>query len=170
MRRTLLVALAVVVLVVTAGCTTPSGTANVYVSDQPTAIDDFRHLNVSITTVGAYNAESSKWETRTVSRSVDLARLQGTNATLVDALELPAGNYTKVYLEMDNVDGVLTNGTEASVELQSDQIEVSTPFTVTPNGNTTYVFDLVVVSNVDGAYVIRPNDADSGPNQPVDPV
>jgi len=203
-----------------------TGTVRFYISDQPTAIDEFRHLNVTITQIGFERAdangeedkaddesatetpnatatpvnesadtdtddgtpveerddeerddgngdeEHTGWVTRDVdSRTVDLTRLQGDNATLVGTPELPAGEYTKVFVEVERVDATLQNGESANVKLPSGRLQLTTGFVLKPNGTVEFVYDISVVRAGDsGKYILKPVISDSGPDKNIERV
>lgn len=173
MRQKLIAVVAVAALVATAGCTLPGVTTEkttVHVSSQGEAVDDFQELRLSITKVGVYQTDSGKWKTTSVTKFVDLTNVQGNNTAFVTSMELPAGEYSKVYFKVDNVNGVLKDGTQTSVEVRSDQLETTKNLRLDGVNTTSYVVDLQVTANVDGAYLITTNHAGSGPNQPINPT
>lgn len=171
MRQKLIVALAVVALVVAAGCTIPSGSTTekttVHVSSGGQAMDDFQRLTISITKVGVYETKNDTWRTTTVTKMVDLTNVQGDRATFVGSMTLPEGDYSKVYLSIDYVGGALEDGTEPSVEVQSKKLAVEKDFRLDGMNATSYVVDLRLIPNVDGTYVITGNYDGSGPDQPI---
>lgn len=175
MRRKLLTTLAVIGLVAAAGCTIPggggsTGTVDTYVSDQPNAIDDFEHLNVTVTMVGFHEASNQSWIAYNTTRTVDLTRLQGDNATLLGSFPVPAGNYTKVFIHVSNVTGTLKSGQPVTVTVPSNTLQVSTPFTIESGETVSFVYDLSVVKQGSHSYTVLPQATESGPNQPVDPI
>ncbi|MEF8886469.1 MAG: DUF4382 domain-containing protein [Haloarculaceae archaeon] len=229
------------------GGTAATGTVQFYVSDQPAAIEDFEHLNVTITQIGferandadgdgteaetatatpapnatatatnltptptagdggtptAEDAEAEEadgsedeteadeqgssedekrenedreragWETVEVdSRTVDLTRLRGDNATLVGAPEIPAGEYTKVFVYVDSINATLTTGESVTVKLPSQKLQLNKGFTLEPNGTVQFVYDInVVKAGNSGKYILKPVISQSGPDQPVKEV
>ena len=212
------------------GGTAVTGTVQFYVSDQPAAIEDFEHLNVTITQIGferadggdgadaedgtvtaAQNAtataatvtptptgggdgtptaegteaeedddaddgredgERAGWETVEVdSRTVDLTRLRGDNATLVGAPEIPAGEYTTVFVHVASINATLTTGESVNVKLPSQKLQLNRGFTLEPNGTVQFVYDInVVTAGNSGKYILKPVISQSGPDQPVEEV
>jgi hypothetical protein len=211
-----------------AGGTAATGTVQFYVSDQPAAIEDFEHLNVTITQIGFERADSAEgdasegtgtenataatapnatatnttpaatdaddtpgetdadedagesdaeeedgeragWETVEVdSRTVDLTRLRGDNATLVGTPEIPAGEYTKVFVYVDSIDATLATGESVNVKLPSQKLQLNKGFTLEPNGTVRFVYDInVVKAGNSGKYILKPVISQSGPDQPV---
>lgn len=175
MRRKLLTTLAVVGLVAAAGCTIPggggsTGTVDVYASDQPNAIDDFEQLNVTVTMVGFHQASNESWIAYNTTRTVDLTRLQGTNASLLGSFPVPAGDYTKVFITVSSVDGTLESGQPVNVTVPSDTLQLSTPFSVESGESVSFVYDVTVVKKGSHSYSVLPQAGESGPNQPFDPI
>ena len=251
MKRTV-VALATALLVVTAGCAatpgtgTPatdgetnggdgapttdstggtdadSGTVNFYVSDQPNDMDDFEHLNVTITQVQFHlvdaadtesademdlnetatpvetddneteepenesetdvedektdeedeESEDGRWVTREVNATtVDLTRLRGANATLVERFDLPAGEYDQVRLEVSETEGVLKDGSTTEVKLPSERLTLTQEFTVGDGEEVDFVYDVTVhKAGNSGKYVLRPVASESGTDIPIERV
>jgi hypothetical protein len=172
--------LAVAALLVTAGCTGflggdgDEGTVAMYVSDQPGAIEDFDHLNVTITAVAVHPAnatENESWVTRDVdNRTVDLTRLEGENASLVENLSVPADTYEMVFVRIDGIDATLTSGESADVKLPSKRLHLNSEFTVEANETVSFVYDIRVHETGSGQYVLRPNAGESGPHQPINHI
>lgn len=196
--------LAAVALVVLAGCagglapapddgTADTGSVSFWISDQRNAIDQFEHLNVTVTAVGfvpagdgAPNAggdgtpatdgpddagdgtDGAGVVTYDVdNRTVDLTELQGENATLLGDYDLPAGTYAAVFVEVSEATGTLATGEQVKVTLPSDRLRLSVPVTVEADGSVDYVFDVAVhETGRDGEYVLRPVVSQSGPDVP----
>jgi hypothetical protein len=109
------------------------------------------------------------WVTREVDNvTVDLTRLEGANATLIDSISVPNGSYRKVAIWVDDINGTLTSGEQANVRLPSGRLQVQTPFTVGNNESVDFVFDISVVrAGNSGFYNIRPVVSESGPNREI---
>ncbi len=224
-----------------AGDTTTTGTVEFYVSDDPGQIDDFRHLNVTISQIGFQHSgeadddgenetETSEtetdeeemetpeneaddeetttdntttadgglatdsqpdthepanestdeemddekkggddWITHDVdSRSVDLTQLRGDNATLLDSPELPAGNYSKVFVSISDINATLADGISVNVKLPSNKLQLNKGFTLEPNGTVSFVYDITVFeAGNSGKYILKPVISQSGANQTV---
>jgi len=192
MRRTLAVVLCVV-LIALAGCSGDgpgasddaidrSGTAtiNFWVSDQPGALEDFETLNVTVTRVGfkpangtnasANESESeSDWVERDINETtVDLTRLAGDNASLLDSVAVPNGTYTKTVMYVSEVEGTTTDGAQPDVKLPSERLQLNTEFTAAANESVDFVFDIQVTrAGNSGQYIIRPVISESGTDQPI---
>lgn len=175
--RTAYLALAVVVLL--AGCAggLPGGdaqesTLQVYVSDDPGAIDQFDHLNVTITELSVRAAtprgehddsghhrhrHHGNWTTYDLNATTaDLAELRGANASLLHAVGVPEGEYTAVAVTVSDVNATLKSGESADVRVPGDRLRVQKSFTVGGNESTSFVVDAVVRERDDG-YVLKPN-------------
>lgn len=170
---TILGILAVVVSACASGPAVSPTQANfrLLVSDQPNVIGDFAHLNVTISSIGVHPfGDNSTWIQVTPSiGTVDLIRLQGKNAEEIWSGNITPGQYDKVFIDVSNVEGTLAPGTgngTANVKLPSDKLQISTPFTVSGNGTTTFVFDITVIKAGDsGQYILKPQVATSGVNE-----
>jgi len=203
----------------------PAGTVSFYVSDEPNDMDDFEHLNVTITEVRFHVVESAddagtptatatvtggnatataagtatatatptatetstltaekmtdesegedgRWVVREVNATtVDLTRLRGDNATLVEEFALPAGEYNTVFLEVDGVDATLKTGESANVKLPSERLQLHTEFTVADGSETDFVYDISVhKAGNSGKYILKPVVSESGVGQPIERV
>ncbi|XGI84036.1 DUF4382 domain-containing protein [Halorutilales archaeon Cl-col2-1] len=193
MRTKTLGIVAVVGLVALAGCTggmnggdagtddgedTNLGTVNLYISDQPNAIDDFEHLNVTVTEVGFNrvnvneSSNQSNWETHEVDNvTVDLTKLKGENATMIDEYDVPNGTYSKVFVYVDEINATLDNGEQVNVKLPSEKLHVNKNFTVGNNESIDFVFDISVhKAGKSGKYILKPVVSESGTDVPMNQV
>jgi len=149
------------------------GTVTMYVSDSP--IEDFEHLNVSVSKVGlkraaGENGSDGEWvEYEVDNRTVDLTELQGPNATSLGVLSAPAGNYTKVFVYVDEVEGILKTGEEVNVKLPSQKLQLNSAFTVAPNSSVDFVFDISVFeAGNSGKHILKPVVGESGTGDDVE--
>jgi hypothetical protein len=155
------------------GSSGEQGQMNFYVSDQQNAIDDFRYLNVTIDEVSLRGpaANGSNTTYAVDNRSVDLTALQGDNATLLQTFDVPAGNYTKVFISVAEVDGTLTDGSSADVKLPSSKLQLNENFEVTADSEVDFVYDITVIKRGNsGSYNIKPVASESGTDVPIDRV
>lgn len=189
MRAAHLVVAAAVLL---AGCSAAvpggadDGTVHVYVSDEPGAIEEFDHLNLTITEFSLRAAESpgdhddgghhrhrhhGNWTTYEINATtVDLTQLRGPNASLLHAVDVPDGEYTAVSVHVADVNATLTNGETPEVAVPRDRITVEESFTVGGNESVSFVVDAVVNERRDNeTYVVRPNPDASGTDVDVRP-
>ena len=190
MARTTLQVLLAASLVALAGCTggivgnaqADTGTVDLYVSDEPNAMDDFEHLNVTISSVGFHqvgengsenSSEDGRWVEREVDNEtvVDLTELRGANATLLEQYELENGTYDTVFVYVEEIDATLTTGESVNVKLPSEKLHVNQQFTVGNGSETDFVFDISVhKAGNSGKYILKPVVSESGTDVPIEPV
>ncbi|SHH43472.1 DUF4382 domain-containing protein [Halobaculum gomorrense] len=171
------------------------GTVNFYISDQQNAIDQFEHLNVTITQVTLVQAdgddesetestENTTTETATPESddaddggqvtyqvdniTVDLTELQGANASKLGSVPVPNGTYTKVFVEVSSVNGTLTDGSSADVKLPSNKLQLNTDFTVSNGEAVDFVFDVTVFERGPNGYILKPVASESGTGDEVE--
>jgi hypothetical protein len=189
MRKYLAAILALMLLaVVLPGCSADLGQPRagtnfrLLVSDEP--IDDFYSVNVTVSQIGVLSADTDNWTTYDVNRTFDLTKLQGDNATEIWNGLLTSGNYTKVFIYVDNVTGILLSkdsteenplpGDNATVKLPSGKLQISKPFSVdntTEGSIVNFIFDITVVkAGESGKYILKPQIGASGPDQPFNDV
>lgn len=159
--------------------TTPSsdlGQFQLYISDQPAAIDNFDHLNVTVSNVRVFKASEDNSSTNStnstedseegfqefeVTETVDLTQLRGENATSVLEEDLEVGNYSKMELEASAIDAEV-DGSSVNVKLPSGKLQLTKGFTIAPNSTTEFVFDIQVVQRGNQGYILRPVISQSG--------
>lgn len=179
----------------TDGDATNSGTVSFYVSDEPNDIDDFEHLNVTVTTVAFHRVDASaddatdadggddaddaddgdgdgEWLTYDAgNQTVDLTELQGKNASAVADFNVPNGTYTQVRLTVSEVNGTLADGSAQRVKLPSDRLKISERFTVGDGEEVDFVFDITVHrAGKSGKYILKPVVSESGTDVPIQTV
>lgn len=137
------------------------------ISDEANAIGDFDHLNVTITRIQVHSASPDNWiDLEPAVSEVDLVGLQGLNATEIWCGNLTEGRYTGVRIEVGNVTGVLNaTGAHVDVKAPSETLKIPGPFVVTNTSQTTFVFDISVVSAGQGKYNLKPVIGESGAGQ-----
>ncbi|WP_222915799.1 DUF4382 domain-containing protein [Natrinema sp. SYSU A 869] len=166
-----------------------TGTAAFYVSDEPNAIDDFEHLNVTITTVGFKrtgdvsdgdanetadgndgDGSDERWiEYDVDERTVDLTELKGANASVVDEFELPAGDYEKVFIYVSDTEGVLADGSTTRVKLPSNKLQINSKFTIGDGERVDFVYDIAPhKAGNSGKYILKPVISQSGTGDDVE--
>ncbi|MFB6220643.1 MAG: DUF4382 domain-containing protein [Halolamina sp.] len=152
------------------------GTVNMYISDQQNAIDDFEHLNVTVTKIAIHRvddpdteANESGWvEQETDGVTVDLTELQGENATQLGQIPAPNGTYNKVFVHVESdIDATLTDGSSADVKLPSNKLRLNTEFTVGNGEAVDFVFDLSVFERGTQGYILKPVASESGPDKEI---
>ncbi|MBT3362656.1 MAG: DUF4382 domain-containing protein [Chloroflexi bacterium] len=182
MKKYLLL-LPLIALVLTAiSCGTPDGggetiTANNFrflISDEVNAIAEFSSLEVTISKIGVQKSgDDGGWiELEPAVTTVDLVQLQGLNATEIWSGDLDPGQYTKVFIYVDSVSGILKTGQAADVFLPSGKIQISSPFVVTEDvvildgAPVSFVYDITVIqAGQSGKHVLQPQVGQSGATQ-----
>jgi hypothetical protein len=146
----------------------------VLISDEENAIADFTHLWVEIDRIGIQRGgESGGWlefEVPEELQTVDLTQLTGDAAASLIQTDVPPGEYSKIFVHVDDVRGELASGEETPVKLPSSKLQILVPFTVIETEVTTFVFDLSVVAAGNEKsgikYILKPVVAESGADQP----
>lgn len=153
----------------------PEGNFVLLISDDVNAIEDFESLLVSITKVeiisGGDSGERIQFKPET--EVVDLTSVKGEKTQQIWRGNIPEGEYAKVILYVDGVDGVLKEekilegtGPTVEVKLPSDKLQISKPFQVTAGAVTSFTFDVTVVSagNEQSGikYILKPQIGESG--------
>jgi len=135
------------------------------ISDEVNYIDDFNELWITITQIGVkQDGESGMWVERNIDpgEKVDLTELKGDNATEIWSGELDNGTYTKVFIYVSIVEGVLA-GDEVNVKLPSGKLQISMPFEVISGQVTEFVYDITVIkAGKSGKYILKPQVTQSG--------
>jgi len=141
------------------------------VSDEKNAIGDFESLIVTISGVGVHLAgESGGWlEFTPATEELDLVNLQGENAEEIWSGNITAGQYTKVFVYVSDIDAVLTGGDSAEIKLPSDKLHINTNFSIPEDSPVSFVFDISVVATGNEksgiSYILKPVISQSGQNQ-----
>jgi hypothetical protein len=161
--------------------TDANGTATVMVPENATEFD-VEAETAENGTYGGSEAEFSvevesesdddgetEWIERDVdNRSVDLTELQGANATALGNLSVPEGDYEKVFVHVDEVNGTLKTGEEVNVKLPSQKLQLNEEFTVGSEQNVDFVFDITVFdAGNSGKYILKPVASESGIDVPI---
>lgn len=171
------------VAVLAAGCSRPPADSQptstgeevnfrLLLSDEVNGIVDFASCNVTVSKIRLHRGgESGNWTDYDIDppRTEDLTGLVGANATEIWSGYVTPGNYTKVFIYVDHVKGVLKDGNETNVKLPSNKLQVSKPFTISEeDGNlvVNFVFDITVhKAGKSGMYILHPQIAESGPDK-----
>lgn len=166
-----------------------TGTLDLMVSDQPSAIDDFDSLNVSFSEARIFQGDGSEdgnesvdgnesddgnesvdgneseggYETVDIEgETVDLTTVVGDRATSIANVSLEPGTYQKIELHVEDTDGVVDGGS-VDVKVPSEKLMITKPFTVEANETTEFVFDITVVEKGGGqGYNLLPVVSESG--------
>jgi len=144
----------------------PEGNFVFLISDDVNAIGDFQNLNISISKIGLQaEGEDGQWiEFSPEVEIVDLTLLQGDKAQEIWRGDVPEGRYTKVFIYVSNVSGILEEtGRSISVKLPSNKLQISKPFSVKSGSVVNFVYDVTVIeAGRSGQYIIKPQVGESG--------
>ncbi len=147
------------------------------ISDEPNDIGDFEELWVVISGIGLVPGDDEGVIEEPIEPpiEVNLVEFQGLDA--IDAWEgnVPEGDYTKIFLYIDEVWGFLVPpegedaGEAIEIKLPSNKLQLKLPFTVgdEPEGEAAeFVFDITVHSaGNSGQYILKPQLTESGEGQ-----
>ena len=147
----------------------PEGNFAFLVSDEVNAISDFQKLDLSISKVILHlgGDEEKRIEFKPGIQMVNLTDLQGNRAQEIWRGDVPEGEYSKVFLEVSQVSGLLwDSGEEVEIKLPSGKLQISKPFRVQSGEVTNFVYDLTVVkAGKSGQYILKPQIGQSGADQ-----
>lgn len=163
MRKELLL-LVFGISVAMAGCTSGVGDVEVLVSDQPNEIGNFFYLNTTFSEARIYEGENEN-AARVVDLdgvTVDLTEVKGTTAASLLNTTLPAGNYTKIELEVESAVGDAAGSSNNSIHVPAGKLMLTKPFKVVPDETTRFVFDIKVVERGRSGYNLLPVISESG--------
>jgi heat shock protein HslJ len=141
------------------------------ISDDANAIDKFSSVNITISEIGIHSSgPSANWTTITPDITVvPLKPLAGDNAMEIWSGIIPSGNYTKVFVHVTDVVGVLEEeygGGSPDIKLPGDKLHINKWFTVNDDTVTSFVYDITVVeAGKSNKYILQPQIAKSGANQ-----
>jgi hypothetical protein len=147
----------------------PEGNFVFLMSDEVNDIGDFDELHISISRVGLHltGDDEKVIEFEPGVQVVDLTQLQGNRAQEIWRGDIPDGEYSKVFLKVSGVSGILLeSGDEIEIKLPSGKLQISTPFKVESGTVTNFVYDLTVVrAGKSGQYILKPQIGQSGADQ-----
>jgi hypothetical protein len=147
----------------------PEGNFVFLISDEVNAIEDFQSLDISISKVGLQmEGETGQWiELNPEVKAVDLTLLPGDKAREIWRGDIPEGRYSKVFIHISDVDGVLKEtGVSANVKLPSEKLQMSNPFEITSDSVANFVYDVTVIqAGQSGMYILKPQIDQSGADQ-----
>jgi heat shock protein HslJ len=141
------------------------------ISDDANAIDKFSSVNITISEIGLHSSgPSANWTTITPDiTEVPLKPLTGDNAMEIWSGIIPSGNYTKVFVHVTDVIGILEEeygGGSPNIKLPGDKLHINKSFMVSDDTVTSFVYDITVVEAGKSAkYILQPQIAQSGAGQ-----
>ncbi|MCX6802069.1 MAG: DUF4382 domain-containing protein [Candidatus Diapherotrites archaeon] len=143
----------------------PTGKLVLLVSDEEANIGDFSSVNVTFDSARVFFEDENKGfkEMPLNDAKADLVQLIGENALSVGELQLEAGRYSKIELNVKAIEAYLISGDLADVKIPSEKLQITRPFTIDANTETKFVFDIQVVKKGQTyEYNLMPNIAKSG--------
>lgn len=144
------------------------------ISDEPNAIDDFEELWVTISVIGLAPADGSTTGQTEITLdppiSVNLVELTDENAVAAWEGYIPEGEYAKVFLYVDSVDGLLAGSEDViNIKLPSNKLQLDHTFAIEEGDDgrvTNFVYDITVIrAGNSGMYLLQPQLGQSGPDR-----
>ncbi len=90
-------------------------------------------------------------------QEADLVQLQGESTQLIDERDLSVGTYQFLQLDVSNVDGTLSDGGEATIDLPGNApLTFNQEFEVREDTRTSFTADFAPVRRGTGDYLLRP--------------
>lgn len=138
------------------------------ISDAPNDIGDFAELWISIAGVGLVNGDEEgiveEMFTDDPLPQVNLVELTGEAAVALWSGYVEEGDYTKIFIYVEDVWGVLTEGgEEIEIKLPSNKLQLDLPVVVGTDETTEFVFDITVHrAGNSGQYILKPQTSESG--------
>jgi len=136
------------------------------ISDEPNDIGDFSELWVTISGVGfVLGNEDGIIEQTFEPIDVPLNELVGEEAIALWAGDVPEGDFTKIFVYVDDVWGVLVEpeGEVIEIKLPSNKLQLDMPVEVEGEEPTEFVFDISVFeAGNSGQYILKPQLTESG--------
>lgn len=152
------------------------GTVNVFLTDAPLDLANVQSVNVTLTGVilyprdddndGLLNDPSDDDGTPVVIVShpatFDLLTLTGGATTLIGTDEVPAGDYSRIRLVVEEASLIYLDGTSAPLKVDSGKVDVPIRFAITRDETTGVVLDFDAAASVQvndtgaGGLILRP--------------
>jgi len=136
------------------------------ISDEPNDIGDFSELWVLISGVGFVLGDEEGIVESPFAEPVEvnLVGLTGDAAIALWAGYVPEGDYTKVFIYVDEVWGVSsTTGEIIEIKLPSNKLQLDMPVVVEGDEPAEFVFDITVLrAGNSGQYILKPQVSESG--------
>lgn len=159
MRGKALLVTAALVTVPFAGCTTPQGSASLYLTDAPT--DRFQEIHVIVSEAYVHRAQDGNqsisqeqarfpaeagWKPLLENGSVDaeLLNLSQVEAAFIAESDLPSGRYTQLAFVVEDAYGIDRNGTRVPINVPGGVARVVRSFGVDPAMETRVTVDLAL--------------------------
>lgn len=148
----------------------PSGNFAFLISDEVNAIANFDNVTVDISKIGIQQASDGKWiEITPTTTQVDLKTVPGDLTKEIWRGDIPTGDYSQVFVYVDNVSGVLIGSTQPTeIKLPSQKLHLKLSFSVSETDLTSFTYDMTVFQTGNGKnskYILKPQAGESGASQ-----
>ena len=148
------------------------GMVNVRMIDAPIDLSNVQSVNVTLTGVTVYPEETMNptgmvSETGAISlmthpTTFDLLTLTGGASALLASGEVPAGDYSRIRLEVSDATLVYKDSTTQSLKIESNKVDVPIQFHVTVGADNSVTLDFNAAASVQvndtasGTFILRP--------------
>jgi len=140
------------------------------ISDDPTIVDMFQSVEITINEFSLNHATEGWQELIPETKTIDLTEIKGALAQKIWEGILPVGQYTAVRVELSSVSATLkpeyTGITFSITPPDAIALEIAIPFEITADALTNYVYDMTVDGSIVGGFDMTPVEEDSGPDTP----
>ncbi|MCI0566653.1 MAG: DUF4382 domain-containing protein [Acidobacteria bacterium] len=158
-----------------------TGTLNVRLTDAPIDLSNVQSVNVTLTGVIVYPEDDDvefevpevgadmeqEAQTRPISllshpATFDLLTLTGGVSTLLASGEVPAGEYSRIRLEISSAEIVYLDATTAPLKVESNKVDVPIQFDLSVNEDASVTLDFDAAASVQvnetasGTLILRP--------------
>ncbi len=149
-----------------------TGMLQVRLTDAPIDLSTVQSVNVTITGVVVFPEETTNpmgtlvepgpTTLMTHPATFDLLTLTGGATTLLASGEVPAGTYSRIHLDISDATLVNKDGTTASLQIESNKVDVPIQFQVSAGTNSTVTLDFNAGASVQvnqtgaGQFILRP--------------
>jgi uncharacterized protein DUF4382 len=158
-----------------------TGTLNVRLTDAPIDLSNVQSVNVTLTGVIVYpEDEDVEFEVPEVGKNMeqetqtspitllshpatfDLLTLTGGVSTLLASGEVPAGEYSRIRLEISDAEILYKDGTMAPLKIDSNKVDIPIQFKLAVNEDQSITLDFDAAASVQvnetgtGSLILRP--------------
>ena len=158
-----------------------TGTLNVHLTDAPIDLSNVQSVNVTLTGVIVYPEDDDvEFEVPEVGKNMehetgaapisllshpatfDLLTLTGGVSTLLASGEVPAGEYSRIRLEISDAEIVYQDGAMAPLKIDSNKVDIPIQFKLAVNEDQSITLDFDAAASVQvnetgtGSLILRP--------------